>query len=106
MWLLSPGKVVDAFIHAHELPSAAWGVNCVVTPAGMTASVAQMVEAMRKVAGDQVAARVEWKPDARIQAIVQTWPVRFTTERALKLGFVARQGYRDGDPRLHPRSGH
>jgi len=89
VWLLSPGKVIDAFIRAHELPSSAWGVNRVVNLPGITATVAQMVEALRKVAGDKVAARVEWKPDARIQAIVKTWPVRFTTERALKLGFVA-----------------
>ena len=89
VWLLSPGKVVDAFIHAHELPSSAWGVNRVVNLPGITVTVAQMVEALRAIAGDKVAARVQWKPDARIQAIVKTWPVRFTTERALKLGFVA-----------------
>ena len=89
VWLLSPGKVVEAFIRAHELPSSAWGVNRVVNLAGITATVAEMVEALRKVAGDKVAARVEFKPDARIQAIVKTWPVRFTTERALKLGFAA-----------------
>jgi len=89
VWLLSPGKVIDAFIHAHELPSAAWGVNRVVNLPGITVSVAQMVEALRHIAGDKVAARVEWKPDARIQAIVKTWPERFSTERALKLGFVA-----------------
>ena len=89
VWLLSPGKVVDAFIHAHELPSGAWGVNRVVNLPGITATVAQMIDALRKIAGDKVAARVEWKPDARIQAIVKTWPARFTTERALKLGFVA-----------------
>ena len=89
VWLLSPGKVIDAFIHAHELPSVAWGVNRVVNLPGITVSVAQMVEALRNIAGDKVAARVEWKPDARIQAIVKTWPVRFTTARALKLGFVA-----------------
>lgn len=89
VWLLSPGKVVEAFVHAHELPSSAWGVNRVVNLPGITASVAQMVEALRRIAGDEVAARVEWKPDARIQAIVKTWPARFTTERALKLGFAA-----------------
>ena len=89
VWLLSPGKVVEAFIRAHELPSSDWGVNRVVNLPGITATVAQMVEALRKVAGDKVAARVEWKPDARVQAIVKTWPVRFTTERALKLGFQA-----------------
>ena len=89
VWLLSPGKVVENFIHGHDLPSSAWGVNRVVNLPGITATVAQMVEALRKVAGDKVAARVEWKPDARIQAIVMTWPARFTTERALKLGFLA-----------------
>ena len=89
VWLLSPGKVIEAFIHAHELPSSSWGVDRVVNLAGITATVAEMVEALRRVAGDKVAARVEFKPDARIQAIVKTWPVRFTTERALKLGFAA-----------------
>ena len=89
VWLLSPGKVVDAFIRAHDLPSSAWGVNRVVNLPGITVSVAQMVEALRKIAGDKVAARVEWKPDARIQGIVKTWPGRFTTERALQLGFAA-----------------
>ena len=48
-----------------------------------------MVEGLRRVAGDKVASRVEWKPDARIQAIVKTWPARFTTQRALQLGFLA-----------------
>jgi hypothetical protein len=46
-----------------------------------------MVEAMRKVAGDAVAKRVVYKADARIQAIVKTWPARFRTPRALAMGF-------------------
>jgi len=32
---------------------------------------------------------VKYKPDARIQAIVKTWPVRFRTERADAMGFRA-----------------
>ena len=89
VWMLSPGRVVDAFIHAHELPSSAWGVNRVVNLPGITVSVRQMIEALRKVAGSAVAGRVDWRPDARIQSIVKTWPVRFRTERALALGFRA-----------------
>ena len=46
-----------------------------------------MVEAMRKVAGDEVAKRVVYKADARIRAIVKTWPVNFRTPRALGMGF-------------------
>jgi nucleoside-diphosphate-sugar epimerase len=89
VWLLSPGKVVDAFIHAHDLPSSAWGMNRVLNLPGTTSSVKAMVDALRLIAGDKVADLVEWKPDARIQGIVNSWPVRFVTERALKLGFVA-----------------
>ena len=36
--------------------------------------------------------RVSWKPDARIDAIVKTWPVRFATTRAFELGFKADPG--------------
>lgn len=91
VWILSPGKVVDAFIHAHDLASSAWGVNRVLNLPGITTSVKEMVDALRKIAGDQAADLVEWKPDARVQAIVKTWPARFSTARALKLGFVADQ---------------
>jgi len=88
VWILSPGKVVDAFIYAHDLPSSAWGLNRVLNLPGITTSVNEMVAALRKLAGDKVANLVEWKPDARVQAIVKTWPARYSTERALKLGFV------------------
>ncbi|MSQ88910.1 MAG: SDR family oxidoreductase [Betaproteobacteria bacterium] len=87
VWLLSPGRVVEAFIHAWELPSETWGTQRWLNLPGITASVAQMVEALRQVAGDAVANRVVYKADARIQAIVKTWPVNFRTPRALAMGF-------------------
>jgi nucleoside-diphosphate-sugar epimerase len=87
VWLLSPGKVVDAFIHAWELAPEAWGTQRWLNLPGITASVADMVAAMRKVAGEAAAARVSYKGDARIQAIVKTWPVNFRTPRALEMGF-------------------
>ena len=89
VWLLSPAKVVEAFMHAHDLPSSAWGTNRVVNLPGITSSVKDMVDALRRIAGDTVADRVQWKPDARIQGIVDSWPVRFNTARAAKLGFSA-----------------
>jgi len=92
VWLLSPRKVVEAFILAHELPASAWGSNRVVNLPGITVTVAEMIAAMGKIAGSHVAKRVSWKPDARIEAIVKTWPVRFATPRALALGFKADPG--------------
>ncbi|MEO7742965.1 MAG: D-erythronate dehydrogenase [Usitatibacter sp.] len=89
VWILSPRRVVDAFLHAHDLPSSAWPWGRVVNLPGITLTVREMIDAMERVAGKEVAARVRFTPDARIQAIVKTWPVRFSTARALAMGFNA-----------------
>ena len=89
VWMLSPGRVVEAFIHAWELGPEAWGTRRWLNLPGLTATVAEMIEALNKVAGAKVAARVVFKADARIQAIVKTWPANFRTPRALAMGFRA-----------------
>lgn len=92
VWLLSPRRVVEAFVHAHDLPTAKWGSNRVVNLPGITVSVAGMLEALKTITGAEVPKRVAFKPEARIQAIVAGWPVRFATPRALAMGFKADAG--------------
>ncbi len=92
VWLLSPRRVVEAFIHAHDLPAAKWGPNRVVNLPGITVTIAEMIACLEKIAGAKTAKRVSWKLDPRIDAIVKTWPVRFATPRALALGFNADPG--------------
>jgi nucleoside-diphosphate-sugar epimerase len=92
VWLLSPRRVVEAFVHAHDLPASAWGSNRVLNLPGITVSVAQMLDALAKIAGAQVPKRVAFRPEARIQAIVEGWPVRFATPRAIAMGFKADLG--------------
>ena len=89
VWLLSPRRCVESFIHAHETASAAWGTRRVLNLPGITVPVSEMIEAMRRVAGEAAAKRVVYKPDARIQAIVAGWPVKFRTPRSLGMGFKA-----------------
>jgi nucleoside-diphosphate-sugar epimerase len=89
VWLLSPKRVVEAFVHAHELAGDAWGAQRTVNLPGITSTVAETIQALGRIAGAEAAKRIVWKPDARIQAIVKTWPVRFETPRALALGFQA-----------------
>jgi len=89
VWLLSPKRVIECFLHAHDLPATAWGSTRVVNLPGITVSVADMLEGMRRVAGDAVVRRVKFVPDARIQAIVKTWPSRLNTPRAVNMGFQA-----------------
>ena len=92
VWILSPRRVVEAFLHAYDLPSSAWPTTRVVNLPGITLSVREMIDAMGRVAGRETVDRVKFVPDARIQGIVKTWPVRFRTDRALAMGFKA-----DGD---------
>jgi len=87
VWLLSPKRCIEAFVHAHDLPASAWGASRVVNLPGITVSVARILEALGRVAGAQVAKRIAWKPDERIRAIVRSWPERFATPRALAMGF-------------------
>ena len=89
MWILSPGKVLDDFVHAHDLPGSAWGTNRALTLPGITFSVKEGVEALRRIAGDEVARRVVFKPVERINNMVRTFPARFRAERGVAMGFQA-----------------
>ena len=93
VWIISPKQVVEAFIHAHDLPSDAWPSTRVVNLPGITLTVREMLDAMGRVAGDATVKRVRFVDHARIQKIVKTWPVRFTTERADAMGFKADDSF-------------
>jgi UDP-glucose 4-epimerase len=95
VWILSPRRVVEAFIHAHDLPSGAWPTTRVVNLPGITLTVREMLDAMGRVAGEAAVRRVRFVPDQRIQNIVKTWPVRFATERANAMGFKADDSFDD-----------
>ena len=51
VWILSPQRVVEAFLHAHDLPSSAWPSSRVVNLPGITLTVREMIDAMGRVAG-------------------------------------------------------
>lgn len=89
MWILSPRRVVDAFIRAAELPAAEWGPSRAVSIPGLTYSVREMVDALAKVASPKVTERIQWQPDPDIQKIVSGWPMHFAAERGKRLGFAA-----------------
>lgn len=93
MWLSSPRATVANLIHAHDLPAERWGDNRSLNLPGLSVTVGEMVEALRRVAGDKVAARVVWQRDAAVEAIINTWPGAFDTARANALGFVTDSGF-------------
>jgi D-erythronate 2-dehydrogenase len=93
MYILSPRRVVDALIRAFELPPEAFGMTRMLTLPGITVSIGEMVDALREVAGERVAERVQWQPDATIQKIVAGWPTAFDARRARAMGFAADRDF-------------
>jgi D-erythronate 2-dehydrogenase len=89
MWILSPRRAVEALLHAHALPAAAWGTNRSLTLPGIDLSIGDMVAGLGRVAGKGPVARIKWQPDPHIQKIVAGWPYRFDPARARSLGFSA-----------------
>ncbi len=87
VWILSPEKVTDNFIHAAHIPAQAFKNNRVVNLPGLTVTVKEMVNTLESVAGTETTKLIDWEPDAFIQSIVLTWPPQFVTKRALTLGF-------------------
>ena len=87
LWLLSPRGAIQALVNGIELDGERFGNRRVVNLPGLSVTAAQMVEALRRVAGDAVADRVTWEREDRIEKIVGTWPAAWDVSRALALGF-------------------
>ena len=68
--------------------------RCFVLP-GRTHMIGDMVEAMRRVAGDAPVDLIRWEPDPEIQKIVLGWKAFILPTKALKLGFVADASFED-----------
>ena len=82
-------------IHAAEVPAEALGMNrCFALP-GRTHLIGDMVEAMRRVAGDAPVGLIRWEPDRSVQKIVLGWKAHFNPAKALALGFVRDDGFED-----------
>lgn len=89
LWLLSPRNAIACLIRAAEIDTTALGGRRIVNLPGLSVSVDEMLVALRQVAGDTVADRVTWQPDPRVESIVGSWPGRWDTARAERLGFPA-----------------
>lgn len=86
LWLLSPRRAIDCLIDLHDIPAEALGTTRSVNLPGVSVSVAQMVEALRAVAGDAAAQRIRWERDPVVERIVGSWPAQWDTTRATSLG--------------------
>lgn len=95
LWLLSPRGAIQALIAGCELDADAMADRAPINLPGVSVTAAEMAQALREVAGDEVADRISWQADARVERIVGSWPGRWDTTRATRLGLTGDGSFAD-----------
>lgn len=94
-WFASPRAAVGFFLHAARMETRELGHRRAVTLPGVSATVGEMVEALRDVAGSDAVALIRRERDEVIAAIVAGWPGDFDATRGRALGFRAEADFAD-----------
>jgi nucleoside-diphosphate-sugar epimerase len=100
-WHASPRSAVGFLLHAATMDTATAGARRNLTMPGLSATVGEEIAALKRVAGDRVAARIKREPDQFIIGIVAGWPRNFDAQRAVQLGFTTAEKTFDDIIRIH-----
>ncbi|MBN8996288.1 MAG: SDR family oxidoreductase [Rhizobiales bacterium] len=94
-WHASPRSAIGFLIHAAGIDGEKVGPRRTLTMPGVAATVGEQIAALRKVAGDNVVARIKRQLDPVIVKIVAGWPRNFKPERSVALGFKAEKDFEE-----------
>ena len=89
MALMSPRRVVEAFIRMFELDAGRLGAFRSLLLPGIRVSMAEAKAALDDANTNRKKGRITFKVDPAIQKIVDGWPKEMRADRARALGFVA-----------------
>jgi nucleoside-diphosphate-sugar epimerase len=92
-WHASPRAAVGFLVHAGSMDLAALGTRRNLSMPGLSATVGEQIEALRRVAGEAAVRRIRREPDPTIAKIVAGWPRNFDARRATSLGFKAETSF-------------
>jgi nucleoside-diphosphate-sugar epimerase len=96
----SPRAAVGFLLHAAMLPPERLGPRINLSMPGVSCTVGEQIAALRRIAGERVAARIRREPDDLVARIVAGWPQRIEARRARELGFKAESSF-DEIIRIH-----
>jgi nucleoside-diphosphate-sugar epimerase len=91
----SPRAAVGFFLHAAALDTEQLGARRNLSMPGVSVTVGEQIDALRKVAGEAAVKRIRRQPDETIVRIVAGWPRVIEAKRARALGFVAEPTFED-----------
>src|SRR5690606_6836614 len=88
-WHASPRAAIGFLRHAMTIDLDRVGPRRNLSMPGLSATVGEQIEALRRAAGDDAVALIRREPDPVIEGIVAGWPLHFDARRAVELGFKA-----------------
>ena len=92
-WHASPRSAVEFLVRAATLDGQDVGPRRTLSMPGLSATVAEQIEALRRVAGDRAVRLIRREPDESIMRIVETWAPALDATRAGRLGFTAETSF-------------
>ena len=92
-WHASPRSAVDFLVRAAELDGREVGPRRTLSMPGLSATVGEQIDALRRVAGERAVRLIRREPDESIMRIVDTWAPALDATRAVRLGFAAESSF-------------
>jgi nucleoside-diphosphate-sugar epimerase len=92
-WHASPKSAAGFLTHAATLDTGLLEGRRALNLPGLSCTVAEQIEALRRIAGEDAVDRIKPQQDETIMRIVSGWPRDFQPDRALALGFKAESSF-------------
>ena len=92
-WHASPRSAVAFLVRAAALDGEQVGPRRTLSMPGLSATVGEQIEALRRVAGERAVRLIRHEPDPAVMRIVETWAPALEATRALALGFTAESSF-------------
>ncbi len=94
-WHASPRSAAGFLTHAADLDTSRLHGRLSLNMPGISCTVAEQIEALRNIAGNDVIKLIRREPDETIMRIVGGWPRNFDPARAIDLGFEAEDSFEE-----------
>ncbi|WP_438753955.1 D-erythronate dehydrogenase [Pararhizobium sp. O133] len=94
-WFASPRSAIGFLLHGASIDLSRLGARRNLIMPGLSATVADQIEALRDVAGENAVTLIRRVPDERIKTIVDGWAFDYAPALALSLGFRAESTMAD-----------
>lgn len=94
-WHASPRSAVGFLIHGATIDVAKVGPRRNISMPGLSATVGEQIEALRKVAGEKAVGLIRREPNEMIMHMCDGWAPGFEAKRARELGFTAENSFEE-----------